>query len=85
MRARTARISDASAVHRVIAQRHGFDPSLKDAFNEWDFVEEEKMKKRERKTSCQTWFFFQVLPFWAFVIKKTHSHFGAWPFLFIHV
>ncbi len=31
------------AVHRVIAQRHGFDPSLKDAFNEWDFVEEEKM------------------------------------------
>jgi putative ABC transport system permease protein len=32
-----------AAVHRVIAQRHGFDPSLKDAFNQWDFVEEEKM------------------------------------------
>ena len=31
------------AVHRVIAQRHGFDPALKDAFNEMDFIEEEKM------------------------------------------
>jgi putative ABC transport system permease protein len=28
------------AVHRVIAQNHGFDPSLKDAFNEWDTIEE---------------------------------------------
>src|ERR1039457_2742838 len=31
------------AVHHVIAERHGFDPALKDAFNEWDTVEEEKM------------------------------------------
>jgi putative ABC transport system permease protein len=31
------------AVHRVIAQRHGFDPSLKEAFEEWDTIEEEKM------------------------------------------
>jgi putative ABC transport system permease protein len=31
------------AVHRVIAERHGFDPSLKDAFDEWDTIEEEKM------------------------------------------
>jgi putative ABC transport system permease protein len=31
------------AVHRVIAQRHGFDPSLKDAFNEWDTIQEEHM------------------------------------------
>jgi putative ABC transport system permease protein len=31
------------AVHRVIAARHGFDPSLKDAFDEWDTIEEEKM------------------------------------------
>jgi putative ABC transport system permease protein len=30
------------AVHRVIAERHGFDPSLKDAFNEWDTIKEEK-------------------------------------------
>ena len=31
--------SDASvAVHRVIAKRHGFDPAMKDAFNEWDTV-----------------------------------------------
>jgi putative ABC transport system permease protein len=29
------------AVHRVIAERHGFDPSLKDAFEEWDTIEEE--------------------------------------------
>jgi putative ABC transport system permease protein len=31
------------AVHRVIAAHHGFDPSLKDAFNEFDTIEEEKM------------------------------------------
>lgn len=28
------------AVHKVIAANHGFDPSLKDAFNEWDTIEE---------------------------------------------
>ena len=28
------------AVHRVIAEHHGFDPSLKDAFNEWDTITE---------------------------------------------
>jgi len=27
-------------VHRVIAQRHGFDPSLADAFNEFDTITE---------------------------------------------
>ncbi|MGA3160992.1 MAG: ABC transporter permease [Terracidiphilus sp.] len=31
------------AVHRVIAERHGFDPALKDAFEEFDTIEEEKM------------------------------------------
>jgi putative ABC transport system permease protein len=31
------------AVHRVIGERHGFDPSLKDAFEEWDTIEEEHM------------------------------------------
>ena len=31
------------AVHKVIAERHGFDPSMKDAFNEWDTIQEEKM------------------------------------------
>jgi putative ABC transport system permease protein len=30
------------AVHRVIAERHGFDPALKDAFAEFDTIEEEK-------------------------------------------
>ena len=36
--------SEASvAVHRVIAKRHGFDPSMKDAFNEWDTVRMQKM------------------------------------------
>ncbi len=33
-------VDAAVAVHRVIAQRHGFDPSLLDAFNEWDTIEE---------------------------------------------
>jgi putative ABC transport system permease protein len=28
------------AVHKVIAKNHGFDSSLKDAFNEWDTIEE---------------------------------------------
>ncbi|MBS1806003.1 MAG: ABC transporter permease [Acidobacteria bacterium] len=36
--------SEASAaVHRVIAKRHGFDPAMKDAFNEWDTVRMQKM------------------------------------------
>jgi putative ABC transport system permease protein len=30
------------AVHRVLAERHGFDPSLIDAFDEWDTIKEEK-------------------------------------------
>ncbi|HUN84030.1 MAG TPA: ABC transporter permease [Terracidiphilus sp.] len=32
-----------AAVHRVIAQRHGFDPAMKDAFDEFDTIQEEKM------------------------------------------
>jgi putative ABC transport system permease protein len=36
--------SDAmAAVHRVIAVHHGFDPSMTDAFQEWDLVTEMKM------------------------------------------
>ena len=30
-------------MHNVIARTHGFDPSLKDAFQEWDTIQEEKM------------------------------------------
>jgi putative ABC transport system permease protein len=32
-----------AAVHRVIAERHGFDPSMKDAFEEFDTITEEKL------------------------------------------
>jgi putative ABC transport system permease protein len=32
-----------AAAHRVIATRHGFDPSMKDAFQDWDTIEEMKM------------------------------------------
>lgn len=32
-----------AAVHRVVAKNHGFDPSMKDAFQEWDTVTEMKM------------------------------------------
>jgi putative ABC transport system permease protein len=32
-----------AAVHRVIAERHGFDPSMTDAFEEFDTITEEKM------------------------------------------
>ena len=28
-------------VHRIIGERHGFDPSLKDAFDEWDTIKSE--------------------------------------------
>jgi len=30
------------AVHKVIAERHGFDPAMLDAFNEWDTITEMK-------------------------------------------
>jgi putative ABC transport system permease protein len=29
-------------VHRIIARRHGFDPSVKDAFEEWDTIKSER-------------------------------------------
>lgn len=32
-----------AAVHGVIGKRHGFDPSMTDAFQEWDTVQESKM------------------------------------------
>jgi putative ABC transport system permease protein len=42
--ARSGEIDAAvAAVHRVIAQRHGFDPSMKDAYDEFDTVTEERM------------------------------------------
>jgi len=31
-----------AAVHKTIAARHGFDPSLDEAFNEWDTIQQEK-------------------------------------------
>ena len=31
------------AVHQVIGQRHNFDPSMKDAFDEWDTIQQEKL------------------------------------------
>jgi putative ABC transport system permease protein len=36
-------VAAVAAVHRVIAYNHGFDPSLTDAFYDWDTVKEEKM------------------------------------------
>jgi putative ABC transport system permease protein len=36
-------IAAKAAVHRVIAHNHGFDVSMKDAFQEWDTVTEMKM------------------------------------------
>lgn len=32
-----------AAAHRVIASNHGFDPSMQDAFGEFDLIREEKM------------------------------------------
>jgi len=36
-------VAAVAAVDRVIAERHGFDPSLKDAFEQFDSIEEERM------------------------------------------
>jgi putative ABC transport system permease protein len=36
-------VDAVSAVDRLIAQRHGFDPSLTEAFEQFDSIEEEKM------------------------------------------
>jgi putative ABC transport system permease protein len=36
-------VAALAAADRVIAQRHGFDPSLRDAFNQFDTIEEERM------------------------------------------
>jgi putative ABC transport system permease protein len=36
-------VAAVAAVHRLIATRHGFDPSLTDAFDEFDTIQEEKM------------------------------------------
>ena len=36
-------VAAVAAVHRVIAERHRFDPSMKDAFDEFDTIQEEKM------------------------------------------
>jgi putative ABC transport system permease protein len=36
-------VAAVAAVDRVIAKRHGFDPSLKDAFEQFDSIEEERM------------------------------------------
>jgi putative ABC transport system permease protein len=32
-----------AAADRVIAERHGFDPSLRDAFEQWDSIQTERM------------------------------------------
>ena len=32
-----------AAMHRLIGARHGFDPSFKDAYQEWDTIKEMKM------------------------------------------
>jgi putative ABC transport system permease protein len=39
-------VAAVAAVDRVIARRHGFDPSLRDAFVQFDSIEEERMVGR---------------------------------------
>jgi putative ABC transport system permease protein len=40
---RSDSVAALAAADRVIAARHGFDPSLRDAFNQWDTIEAERM------------------------------------------
>ena len=42
-RQRDDSVAALAAADRVVAQRHGFDPSLRDAFNQFDTIEEERM------------------------------------------
>ena len=32
-----------AAAHNIIGRRHGFDPSIKEAFDEWDTIKEERL------------------------------------------
>jgi putative ABC transport system permease protein len=40
---RSDSVAALAAADRVVAARHGFDPSLRDAFNQWDTIEAERM------------------------------------------
>jgi hypothetical protein len=52
-------------------------------FNE--FIGEEMMRTRDDKRMVKI-DFFSKLPFLEHILKKiTHSHFGAWSFLLIHI
>lgn len=42
-RIRGDNVAATHQVHEIIARRHGFNPSSKDAFNEWDTIKEEQM------------------------------------------
>ena len=42
-RIRGDNVAAVQQVHEIIARRHGFDASSKDAFNEWDTIKEEQM------------------------------------------
>ncbi|HVW79135.1 MAG TPA: ABC transporter permease [Alloacidobacterium sp.] len=42
-RVRGDNLTATQQVHQIIAQRHGFDPNSKDAFNEWDTIKSELM------------------------------------------
>ena len=49
------------------------------------FYGEEEMKTKKRQKYDQIWFFFQKCPFWTYIKKSTHSLFGAWSFLLVHI
>ena len=51
---------------------------------QWNYFWEEKMKTRENKSGQAK--NFQNYPFWTYIEKKsTHSLFGAWSFLLVHI
>ena len=41
-------------IHRIVARRHGFDPKLQDAFEDWDTIE--NMKRVGRIFDAMDWF-----------------------------
>ena len=41
-----------AAVHKLIATRHGFDPSLEDAFNEFNTIQDEDHRDRLQRDGC---------------------------------
>jgi putative ABC transport system permease protein len=51
---KTLHVEAKNEIHQIIARRHGFDPKLEDAFEDWDTIE--NMKRVGRIFDAMDWF-----------------------------